>query len=316
MRSERADIVAVSDGEQQRETLVIMLDPDFAVTAIPTPSAPVGNLEPRAVVLSAGEARQSAEWCDGALQQALQRWPGAGLVLVDAPETVAAHVPRAVRASWNDPFSVPAAVAQVTALTADLSPAAALIQAVHGADMALRPSFESAQVLADLARALERHASSAIASHFLAEQLRELVDRLAWVDWFDEPPLPPEEAECGAAEARDLTRWLRSAVDARATRARCRGLDFDFRRVEPCVLPCSAAQLSILARALRAALLELPPGRIEVEADAGSLHCRHGALSAASQAFALDVVGSLLRRIDARLRRHEGQLTISVGEAA
>lgn len=315
MTASRTDVVAISDCEQQRETLVIMLDPEFAVTAIPTPSTPVGDLEPRAVILSAGAAAESAVWSEGVVEQALQRWPGAGLVLVDAPEPVVARTPDAAVASWSDPFSVPAAASQVAVRAPQMSPAAALAQALHCADTALRPNLETTHVLAALVRSLSRHASSEIASRFLAEQLRELVDRLAWVDWFEDDRAPAAE-NARARGSSDLAQWLRRAVDERELRARCRGLDFDFRRLDAYLLSATAAQASVLARSLRAALLELPPGTVEVDADASGLHCRHGALpSAAQPAFALDVVGSLLRRVDARVERREGHLTIRADEA-
>lgn len=298
----RSGVVAVSDCEQQRETLLIMLAAEFSVTAIPAPSAPLGGPEPRVVILSGVADGSAAVWSEAALRQALRRWPETGLVLVDAPPAVAAQIPGAACASWTDPFSVPAAVSQVAAVAPHASPAAALFEALHDADMALRPSLETAQVLAALVRALCRHASSAVASRFLGEQVRELVDRLAWVDWFD---------ESGSGSAADLTRSLQEAAAERILRGGCRGLDFDFRHLEPCILSASPEQVSVVARCLRAALLELPPGTVEVEADGGALRCRHAELPPATEsAFAFDVVASLLRRIDARLTRGDGELTI------
>lgn len=176
MSALRPAVVALSNSEQQRETLVIMLAPAFAVVAAAAPAAVAADVRPAAVVLA------PATWDDDLLALVERRWPAAGVVAVDPPAALAA-AGRCALASWSDPFSVPEAVL-LTALAA--RPAAGvdadLQQALRRASQALRPPFARIRTLAELARCAARPASVAIATRLLADHLHALVERLAWVE--------------------------------------------------------------------------------------------------------------------------------------
>ena len=310
----RSSVVAVSNSEQQRETLVIMLDPDFDVTAIATPAGLKRETPAMAVILSAGE--ESAEvdemtWNETLIGDALRRCPQAGLVLVDAPQPLTAQFPDAVLATWSDPFSVPAAVADVSRRGERPLQRAhhALAGALAAVDLALRPEFETTLSLAALLRSVRRPESVEIAARFLGEQVSSLLDQLAWVDGFDY--VDARRGRDALAEG-DFVRALRAAIDERSMRALCRGLNFEWNVEEGFPLPCSEAHLLLLARSLRAGLLDLPPGSVRIETDDSGLRCRHTALRAgASLSFAFAASASLLRRAQARFAFGEGWLSLA-----
>jgi hypothetical protein len=291
-------VVAVSNSEQQRETLAIMLDSDFEVAAAATPSSASLWLDPAAVVLS------PSPWDAAVAPLARQRWPQAGMILVDAPRSVQAQFRDAGVASWSDPFSVPEAVANVVRRPPPLS-ADALASAVREAEIALRPALEQTVALAALAQAASRPASIDIAAHFLAERLSGLLDLLAWVEWFTED---------SGEDVSDLAAALRQAVEERQLRALCRGLEFHWRSEDgTCLLDCARLRALALARCLRSALFALAPGDVSVAAHARGLRCEHpGVGEEFATLFVVEVATRLLRQVGARLHITQGSLAIDL----
>jgi len=295
MSTARAAVVALSNSEQQRETLVIMLDEVFDVAAADTPRARPRSPAPAAVVVA------PRPWDEDLARQARRRWPAAGLVLVDPPAAPAPAEERLACASWDDPYSLPVAVARVASRPHPAPPSdRELAHAVRRADLALRPALDQAQTLAALARAARRPISVEIACRLLAEHLIDLDDRLAWSDWF------ALDAD-GSDRVADLAGALRAALEARQGRLRARDLEVAWERESPAYVPCGAGAAAVLAAALRAAILELPPGTLRVEAGPATLALRHPGLG---EAFAWDVAGCLARRAGLRLRSEPGVWTM------
>lgn len=298
MTTARPDVVAVSSSEQERETLLIMLDSDFDVTAIAAPPAmpPVPRAD--AVVLTA------TAWDASVVRRARACWPRAPLVLVDAPESARAASPGSPIASWSDPLSVPAAVAEAVACggreddTAD-----ALSAAVFDAHADLAPCFAGIAELAALLEVVRLPASIGISARLLCERIAVLGDRLVWVDG-----LEPDEDE--AAESIDLAALLRAEVGERLAQSVLRHIEFDWRLDDACVARCSERRARALVRCLRAALLELPPGPVAVESRAGSLRCRHRDLPASAPKFMRAVTGTIARWLGARWQDDGASLAV------
>ena len=311
MSSTRASVVAVSRCERERETFVIMLDPDFDVTAIASAAAPV-TCTPAAVVCAGrGIAADGVPALgETEMRTLLGRWPAAGMVLVDAPAPTLAHFPNALLASWADPFSVPLAVNRILDRAAPRSFAGSVARVLQAADAALRPDLEAAQALAALADCARRPESSEVALRFFGETLVALLDRLAWVDWFD------ASADLDAASARDeieeLFAALRLALDERGLRAQCRGVEFIWDARERAPVPPTSTRARVLARCLRQLLLRLPSGRVAIERRGERLSIRHAARQAqAAEEFEVIALANLLRRIHLQLRIAATELSVA-----
>jgi len=310
----RPVVVAVSNSEQQRETLVIMLEADFDVTAVATATAPIGAQAPVAVVVAGASCRVDAE-------RASQRWPRAGLVLVDPPQSTKATGESAVLASWSDPLSVPEAVARV-AVSAPESNAsapiseAALVAAVRSADLALRPNLSGALTLIALLDAVHSSHSIELALRFLGEHLLNLIEELSWMDWFLDTAnlFTTSDAtdQMRAETERDLADALHLTLAERAQRACCRGIDVVWSTNAATALRCPAFAAEALARFLCFVLLALPPGTLAIDAGDRAVRCRHQNLDEVTlKAFWLAVIANLLARMDTRLRIADGLFSMT-----
>jgi hypothetical protein len=301
MNRGRAAVLAVSNSEQQRETLVIMLDEVFDVRAALSPLDPPSRPAPAAVVLA------PAPWDDDLVRQTRDRWPHAGLVAVDPPP----DAPRArecAAASWSDPFSLPLAVAEAARAEGDATAADGdLVATLRRAGDTLRSPFAQAESLAALAACAARPHSVEIAAQLLREHVRNLLDLLAWVEWFEED----ESEDSGSA---DLAAALRHALEERCRR---RGRRLSWSSDLPCPVATTAARAASLARCLGGALLALPAGALSVDAAGGRLSCSHAAIDA-NFAVHLPVAaaGRLLARAGARLEARGGALTVRIDHDA
>jgi hypothetical protein len=277
MIAARPDVVALSNSEQHRETLLIMLGPDFDVTALPAPPPTAPAPGAHAVVLS-------EPWDVDTLMRVRRCWPSAGLVLVDAPESATAALPHASRATWSDPLALPGVVAAAAARM-PVAAADEVRLAVDGARLDLRPSLETARVLAALLRVVQRPESVRVASTLLGERLRDLCQRLLWVRAYE---------AADAEVSTDIGALVESAC-------RERGLETAWNVRGSFSLPCSTDQARALAHCLLRAVLEgATAGPVAIEIRPSVLRLRPAERRGGGNDFPACVARTLTRLLGAR----------------
>jgi hypothetical protein len=273
MTSARPTVLAVSDSVQQRETLAIMLDRDFeVVTAAAVESAPAG-VPPAAVVLA------PTRWEEQLPLLAYRRWPGAVLVLMDAPSALETSVPNAMRASWVTPFAVTPTVAGVVHRSVALAGGALVTGSdfLHLVDATLRRHLRASRLLAQMAEAVVQSSSLHIALRALREEIATIMELLSWLEAGDETADP-------APTTVDLGLRLDEAIRARTLRFACRGIEVHWTAPRRFLLRTSPHRAHVLAGCLLAALLGLGPGPLVIESEGPSAFvCKHRDFVSTSQ---------------------------------
>ena len=290
-----AHILIVADSDQHRETLAILLEREFWLSAVREveETRPVENI-PAAVVLS------PTRWNADVAACARERWPAAALVLVDAPAVIAKSVPGAIVASWSDPLSLRRAIVQVanTNLRNELVDACAELGYLLNREIGLQ--LKVSKLLTDLAVRVPLPHSTPIARKMFGEQLAVLRERLFWVD-FALPDFP------GAIETVDLGGMLSAVVGEYATRLFCRGIEIEWDRRGCVRLDVSRGLAELLVRCLATVLLTLRSSRVRVRVEESCVALEHPALGPGFRSLPLVVVERLLRGGTAlRLGREPG----------
>ncbi len=303
-RAQRPFLVAVSPLEQQRETLALVLEPDFEVATSPFLRLPAaGERRPAVVVLSL------AEWSDRALRLARSTWPAAALVLVDPPPELQAAAKGVEVASWEDPLGLQRAVARaLLRWLGGASPenlAAACHRLASLAQAEIGSVLLASRTLGLIAASASSPSSRYVAARALGEQLRCLEERLAWVE---------AVLACGrqAIARADLVRSLEKALIRSAVRFACRLLPVEYEGAPPFPLSATEDHVDLAAHCLMSYLSRLGSGALRIGVDPeGALVFEHPGIHPERETLALLATRLVFERLDVSFRVEDEKIVLA-----
>lgn len=295
----RQRVLAVSNSDQHRETLLIILDGEFDVRAVDTVTASTPGGAPAAVVLS------PTRWDAALAADAQSTWPTAALVLMDPPAPVSEAFRTAAVGSWSDPISLRGTVHRAMTANALLRCCADLERLLT---RDLRRHLDVSKALADLAAAVALPASVYVSTRMLGEQLAALLDRLIWLDDLPDGPRP-------AVLEEDLGTILARHIDACEARLHRRGLLVEWHGRAPMAVRATPRWGHLIARCVWSALLDLSPGPLRVTIENKNATCEHAELGQDTAPLPLIVADRLLSCARMSAQLEPGRLSICAGDS-